>query len=203
MIKIKHIISIVVVLIAISTCIQLLSIRKEYKRMKSNQETLLDTVSMFKFRDSLNAAQVNSLKLKISEFKKHKQEDLSIIKDLKLKASQLENIVSINAKTITNLKAALRDTIIKDTTINIIDTLKYFSYKSKFTDVFGLIAKDSTYINIENREYLKAVQYKQKKKFWFIKLPIWLFGYKNKGIKVISMNPNTTVESVEYTTILE
>lgn len=198
--------NLLVIIIAISVFFfmnnRINKLRNENERFNANQEVLLDSVEYFKIRDSINVAKVNRLSLSVTEFKKHKQEDKKLIDDLKIKASQLENVISINVKTIANLKAALKDTLIHDTITNVIDTLRYFDYKSKFTDVYGLIGNDSVQIKIENREQLKAIMYMQKKKFWFMKLPIWLFGYKTKSLDVISLNPNTVINGVEYIEIV-
>ena len=65
-------------------------------------------------------------------------------------------------------------------------------------DVEGYIIRDSLSMNIANREALLITESLEKKKFWFIRLPIWLFGYKNKRLDVVSRNPNTQIQSVEY-----
>lgn len=196
---------IAVILIVIVGCVSFIynysKLSKENKLLKNNQEVLLDSNKSYKVRDSLNAVNVKLLELKMSELKKYREEDITLINDLKLSKSQLEKIISLKAEAINSLKAALKDSIIRDTITNQIDTLKCFNYKSVWIDVDGCIHKDSVNLQVKNREKLKVVESLEKKKFWFMKLPIWLFGYKNKQLDVISLNPNTTITNVEYISV--
>lgn len=196
---------IAVILIVIVGCVSFIynysKLSKENKLLKNNQEVLLDSNKSYKVRDSLNAVNVKLLELKMSELKKYREEDLELINDLKLSKSQLEKIISLKTETINGLKAALKDSIVRDTVTNQIDTLKCFNYKSVWIDVDGCMHKDSVNLQVKNREKLKVIESLEKKKFWFMKLPIWLFGYKNKQLDVISLNPNTTITNVEYISV--
>lgn len=199
--KIKIILTLIAIIASCLMCNRIQYLTEENNRLSNNQETLLTENEHYKIRDSLNVSKTNQLELKLSELKKYKSEYAQLIKDLNIKNSQLEQIISVNAETITNLKAMLRDSIRLDTVSNIIDTLKCFEYKSKYTDVSGCINKDIIDMQIHNRESLKAIESKKKKKFLFFKLPIWLFGYKSKQLDIVSLNPNTTIEYIEYISV--
>ena len=199
--KIKIILTLIAIIASCLMCNRIQYLTEENNRLSNNQETLLTENEHYKIRDSLNVSKTNQLELKLSELKKHKSEYTQLVKDLNIKNSQLEQIISINAETITNLKAMLRDSIRLDTVSNIIDTLKCFEYKSKYTDVSGCINKDIIDMQIRNRESLKAIESKKKKKFLFFKLPIWLFGYKSRQLDIVSLNPNTTIEDIEYISV--
>lgn len=199
--KIKIILTLIAIIASCLMCNRIQYLTEENNRLSNNQETLLTENEHYKIRDSLNVSKANQLELKLSELKKYKSEYAQLIKDLNIKNSQLEQIISVNAETITNLKAMLRDSIRLDTVSNIIDTLKCFEYKSKYTDVSGCINKDIIDMQIHNRESLKAIESKKKKKFLFFKLPIWLFGYKSKQLDIVSLNPNTTIEYIEYISV--
>lgn len=199
--KIKIILTLIAIIASCLVCNRIQYLTEENNRLSNNQETLLTENEHYKIRDSLNVSKANQLELKLSELKKYKSEYAQLIKDLNIKNSQLEQIISVNAETITNLKAMLRDSIRLDTVSNIIDTLKCFEYKSKYTDVSGCINKDIIDMQIHNRESLKAIESKKKKKFLFFKLPIWLFGYKSKQLDIVSLNPNTTIEYIEYISV--
>lgn len=198
-------IKITVILIVIVGCVSFIynynKLSKENNLLKNNQEMLLNSNKSYKVRDSLNAVNTKLLELKMSELKKYREEDLELINDLKLSKSQLEKIISLKTETINGLKAALKDSIVRDTVTNQIDTLKCFNYKSVWIDVDGCMHKDSVNLQVKNREKLKVIESLEKKKFWFMKLPIWLFGYKNKQLDVISLNPNTTITNVEYISV--
>lgn len=199
--KIKIILTLIAIIASCLMCNRIQYLTGENNRLSNNQETLLTENEHYKIRDSLNVSKTNQLELKLSELKKYKSEYTQLVKDLNIKNSQLEQIISVNAETITNLKAMLRDSIRLDTVSNIIDTLKCFEYKSKYTDVSGCINKDIIDMQIRNRESLKAIESKKKKKFLFFKLPIWLFGYKSKQLDIVSLNPNTTIEYIEYISV--
>lgn len=199
--KIKIILTLIAIVVSCLMCNRIQYLTEENNRLSNNQETLLTENEHYKIRDSLNVSKTNQLELKLSELKKYKSEYTQLVKDLNIKNSQLEQIISVNAETITNLKAMLRDSIRLDTVSNIIDTLKCFEYKSKYTDVSGCINKDIIDMQIRNRESLKAIESKKKKKFLFFKLPIWLFGYKSKQLDIVSLNPNTTIEYIEYISV--
>lgn len=199
--KIKIILTLIAIIASCLMCNRIQYLTEENNRLSNNQETLLTENEHYKIRDSLNVSKTNQLELKLSELKKYKSEYTQLVKDLNIKNSQLEQIISVNAETITNLKAMLRDSIRLDTVSNIIDTLKCFEYKSKYTDVSGCINKDIIDMQIRNRESLKAIESKKKKKFLFFKLPIWLFGYKSKQLNIVSLNPNTTIEYIEYISV--
>lgn len=199
--KIKIILTLIAIIASCLMCNRIQYLTEENNRLSNNQETLLTENEHYKIRDSLNVSKTNQLELKLSELKKYKSEYTQLVKDLNIKNSQLEQIISVNAETITNLKAMLRDSIRLDTVSNMIDTLKCFEYKSKYTDVSGCINKDIIDMQIRNRESLKAIESKKKKKFLFFKLPIWLFGYKSKQLDIVSLNPNTTIEYIEYISV--
>lgn len=199
--KIKIILTLIAIIASCLMCNRIQYLTEENNRLSNNQETLLTENEHYKIRDSLNVSKTNQLELKLSELKKYKSEYTQLVKDLNIKNSRLEQIISVNAETITNLKAMLRDSIRLDTVSNIIDTLKCFEYKSKYTDVSGCINKDIIDMQIRNRESLKAIESKKKKKFLFFKLPIWLFGYKSKQLDIVSLNPNTTIEYIEYISV--
>jgi hypothetical protein len=165
-------------------------LRKENSAYRHDVSVLMDSAKHYQVSDSLNAIQVKELQLKLLEYKKYRQEDAKLIE--KLKAGKLQTVVNTKVKTKTEIKTQIRDSIIYK------DTVKAISYTSKWTDINGFISKDTLQVSITNREELLLVESKQKKKFLFFKLPIWLFGYKEKTIDVTSKNPNTTIVGTEY-----
>ncbi len=157
---------------------------------RQNVTALMDSVAHYQVNDSLNASQIGELQLKLSEYKKYRQEDIELIK--KLRADKPQTIVKTKTETKYKIKTELRDSVIYK------DTLKAINYSSYWTDLHGFISKDTIQINIANREELVLVESLQRKKFLGIKLPGWLFGYKQKTLDVVSKNPNTTIIDIEY-----
>ena len=165
-------------------------LRKSNKPLHNNIEVLYDSVAHYKVADSLNAAKVAELQFSEKELLRLYNEDWVLVERLTKNAK---------LQTVEKIETVMHDTI----TVELLDTLfvdsaKYFKYNSKWTDVEGYIMRDSLSINIANREALLITESLEKKKFWFMRLPIWLFGYKNKRLDVVSRNPNTQIQSVEY-----
>lgn len=165
-------------------------LRDENLAYRQNVAVLMDSVANYQVSDSLSASQVGELQLKLSEYKKYRQEDAELIK--KLKADKPQTVIKTITEIETRIETQLRDSI------TYLDTLKIIDYKSYWTDLHGYIDNDTLQVNIVNREELLAVESLQRKKFLGIKLPGWLFGYKQKTIDIVSKNPNTTIVGIEY-----
>lgn len=171
--------------------------RARYMQYKQNQETLLDSLEYYKTLDSLNTVRIGSLTLSLEDYKKYRAEDYSIVNSA-TKREKLSSVNTVSSETSNSIITLLRDTV-RDTIYA--DTIKAFSYKSKYTDVNGLIFSDSIKIDIHNREELIVMQSIEKKKFLGIRLPIWLFGQKRVNVRVVSKNPNTQIINSEFVNI--
>lgn len=188
--KIPYIIAIVI----LAACyISLSHLKSENKRLKANQETLLDSVKSFKVSDSLKAITVGNLELSLKQYKKYHADDAILIKQLK--GQKPEVIIKPSMQTEYKVRTELKDSIIYK------DTLKTILYKSKWNYISGFINKDTINLSIVNYDELLITESLQKKKFLFFRLPISIFGYKRKVLNVISKNPNTKITSAEYITI--
>ena len=83
---------------------------------RQNVTVLMDSVAHYQVNDSLNASQIGELQLKLSEYKKYRQEDIELIK--KLRADKPQTIIKTETKTEYNIKTELKDSIIyKETKI--------------------------------------------------------------------------------------
>lgn len=171
--------------------------RARYMQYKQNQETLLDSLEYYKTLDSLNTVRIGSLTLSLEDYKKYRAEDYSIVNSA-TKHEKLSSVNTVSSETSNSIITLLRDTV-RDTIYA--DTIKAFSYKSRYTDVNGLIFSDSIKIDIHNREELIVMQSIEKKKFLGIRLPIWLFGQKRVNVRVVSKNPNTQIINSEFVNI--
>lgn len=188
--KIPYIIAIVI----LAACyINLSHLKNENKKLKANQETLLDSVKSFKISDSLKAIAVGNLELSLKQFKKYRADDAILIKQLK--GQKPEVIIKPSIQTEYKVRTELKDSIIYK------DTLKTILYKSKWNYISGFINKDTINLNVINYDELLITESLQKKKFLFFRLPISIFGYTRKVLNVISKNPNTRITSAEYVTI--
>lgn len=189
--KIKNIVLFVLLAVSAIAIFKIDKLYKENKLFKTNQEALLSDIERYKIADSINVARVGELSISLDEYKKYRAEDAELIK--KLKADKFTSAGNIKIETaIEHIPVAIHDTVYK------MMPFKAFNYKSKWTDVSGIIMPDSVLLDIINREELIITESYQKKKLWFIKLPAWLFGYKSKKIDIISKNPNTEVTDAEF-----
>lgn len=177
-------------------------LKQDKERLENNQGILLsrlnDSIRCYKVRDSLNAVSVSSLELRLKEYKKYRAEDAQLIKELTCRNENLQSVITSQIKTINSISTKLSDSIRIDTITNIIDTLKHFDYKSKWTDVSGIIDSnnDSIKLQIKNRESLKVIETVEYKRFLGF---LWKTSkIKNRQVRIISANPNTTIIETEY-----
>lgn len=200
--KIKHIKIIISVAVALGVVWLLASdikMREANHVLNNNIEVLYDTIFRYKVADSLNAVTIAELQFKKDELSRLREEDQKIIKQLTKKV-KLQSVENLELKNKLQLSVVLRDTVFIHHRIPV-DSAKAFTYHSMWTDINGLIYNDSIALSIENREALIITESLEKKKLGCIRLPIWMFGYKNKRIDAVSKNPNTTIESIEYINI--
>lgn len=188
--KIPYIIALVIL---VACYISFNNLKNENKRLKANQETLLDSVKSFKVSDSIKAITVGNLQLSLKQYKKYHADDAILIKQLK--GQKPEVIIKPSIQTEYKIRTELKDSIVYK------DTLKAILYKSKWNYISGFIAKDTINLSIVSYDELLITESLQKKKFLFFRLPISIFGYKRKVLNVISKNPNTKIISAEYITI--
>lgn len=189
-------------------CNRIRSLKAENGRLRSNQSVLLTEKQSvmaesqrYKVSDSLNAAQVSELELTLKEYKRYRSEDAKLIKSLKSGKSDLQKVVASQTETITTLSAKLQDSIRIDTATSRKDTLKHFSYTSKWTDVSGYIDlnRNSVGLQINNRESLKVVETITYKRFLGF---LWRTNKaKSRQVDVVSENPNTKITDCEYISI--
>lgn len=180
-------------------------IRKSNAKLRANQEILLSEKSglmlenrQYQIADSLNAIKAEELRLTAYEYKKYYAESLEIISKLRLDKRDMQKVIDFQANTIGQLSTNLRDTIIvQDTTRH----LKTFAYKSKWTDISGLIDldQDTVSLDIENRESLIVVESVEYKRFLGF---LWKTKHiKSRSVDIVSLNPNTVITNAEYKSI--
>lgn len=172
----------------------------ERDKYRSNTETLLQDVRTYQTKDSLNAAKVGVLELKLSEFEKYRASDAELIKTLQTKNRELEAVTTAQMETITKLRGTVRDSIVYlpgDTTTIV---LKCVDISDPWFSLKGCTTPDGeftgTHINRESLLIVETVQYKRWLGFlWKTK------KIKNRQIDVVSKNPATKILGVEFVTI--
>lgn len=171
----------------------------ERNRYRGNTETLLQDVETYKTKDSLNAAKVGVLELKLSEFERYRASDAELIKTLQTKNRELEAVTTAQMETITKLRGTVRDSIVYLPGDTVTTVLRCIEYSDKWVDFDGCIKNNTFSGKIITRDSLlitETVQYKR-----------WLgFLWKTKRIKnrefdIVSKNPHTKITGFEVITI--
>lgn len=171
----------------------------ERDKYRTNTETLLQDVSRYQTKDSLNAAKVGVLELKLSEFEKYRASDAELIKTLQTKNRELERVTTTQMETINELRATVRDSIVYLPGDTVTTVLRCIEYSDKWVDFDGCIKNNTFSGKIITRDSLlitETVQYKR-----------WLgFLWKTKRIKnrefdIVSKNPHTKITGFEVITI--
>jgi hypothetical protein len=172
---------------------------EERDRYRSNTEILLQDVRTYQTKDSLNAAKVGNLELKLSEYKKYRADDLALIKTLQTKNRDLQRVTTAQMKTINELRANVRDSIVYLPGDTVTTVLRCIEYSDKWVDLDGCIINNTFSGKIITRDSLlitESVQYKR-----------WLgFLWKTKRIKnrefdIVSKKPNSKITGFEVITI--
>lgn len=163
---------------------------------RGNTETLLQDVETYKTKDSLNAAKVGVLELKLSEFERYRASDAELIKTLQTKNRELERVTTTQMETINELRATVRDSVVYLPGDTVTTVLRCIEYSDKWVDFDGCIKNNTFSGKIITRDSLlitETVQYKRWLGFlWKTK------KIKNREIDVISRNPHTKIMGVEY-----
>lgn len=172
----------------------------ERDKYRTNTETLLQEVSRYQTKDSLNAAKVGNLELKLSEYKKYRADDAALIKSLQTKNRDLQRVTTAQMKTINELRANVRDSIVYlpgdtvTTVLRCIDIVEPYFELHGCTTPAGVFT--GTHINRDSLLIVETVQYKRWLGFlWKTK------KIKNRQIDVVSKNPATKILGVEFVTI--
>lgn len=171
----------------------------ERDKYRTNTETLLQEVSRYQTKDSLNAAKVGVLELKLSEFEKYRASDAELIKTLQTKNRELERVTTTQMETINELRATVRDSVVYLPGDTVTTVLRCIEYSDKWVDFDGCIKNNTFSGKIITRDSLlitETVQYKRWLGF------LWKTNkIKNRQIDVVSKNPATKILGVEFVTI--
>lgn len=172
----------------------------ERDKYRTNTETLFQEVSRYQTKDSLNAAKVGVLELKLSEFEKYRASDAELIKTLQTKNRELERVTTTQMETINELRATVRDSVVYLPGDTVTTVLRCVDIVEPYFELHGCATPDGqftgTHINRDSLLIVETVQYKRWLGFlWKTK------KIKNRQIDVVSKNPATKILGVEFVTI--
>lgn len=204
--KTEILITIVVIVFGLSTLLapffKLRRYEKKIERLEANERALLSSCEIYKVSDSLSAAKVNELQLSLKQAQTYNAEYINTINKLKLDKKGLQSIIASSTETSRDLVARLKDSVRIDTIIKDTAYIKHFTFSDAWTTAKGVVWPDSIHLNIQSRDSLLATISVERKKFLFIKLPIKLFGFKQKGLTIISKNPHTSINHIDFITVV-
>lgn len=170
-------------------------LRENVARYRANTTVLMKDVEQYRTSDSLNAAKVGVLSLKLSEMEDLRAEDIKTIESLKIKKRELEQITTMQMQTIANIKGQVRDSIVfVDRLVK--DTLQALDVADEWIDLHGVIYKDGAFDGtLEVRDSLTVVETVQHKRFlgflWKTK------KVKSREIDVVNKNPYSHIVGLE------
>lgn len=172
----------------------------ERDKYRTDTETLLQEVSRYQTKDSLNAAKVGVLELKLSEFDKYRASDAELIKTLQTKNRELERVTTTQTETINELRATVRDSVVYLPGDTVTTVLRCVDIVEPYFELHGCATPNGqftgTHINRDSLLIVETVQYKRWLGFlWKTK------KIKNRQIDVVSKNPATKILGVEFVTI--
>ncbi len=163
--------------------------RDERNRLQYNQTVLLDSITVYRVRDSLTAISIGVLTLERDDLKRYRAQDAELIKDLNLR---LRRVMSVG-KVFSASKYEIRS----------IEPIgdRVWRYKTPYIDFKASLESD---LSKSNSELLSAdvviydtiVQVLHRvPKFKF--LGIW-FGTRGVRQEIVSKNPHTVIVAAEY-----
>lgn len=199
--KWKYIVAVAVIAVAVAWIWSLSSKNQkliaERDRYKQNTEVLSTDIERFKVNDSLNAARVRSLELSLEEFERFRASDAAMIEKLRQKNRELQSVNDLQVRTIIEMGARPRDTILIRDSVPI--KAKAVHCGDEWYDFDGLMTDADFQGKLQVRDSLIVSETVEHKRFlgflWKIK------AIKNRQVEAVSLNPHTTIEDVVFVVI--
>ena len=165
--------------------------KAESERYRANTTALMEDVTHYKLRDSLNGARADALELSMKELQKWRADDAELIKDLKIKNRDLAAINKAQTQTIIELRARGKDTlIIRD---SIVTPAQAYHIGDKWYNFDCVVADNELSGNLAVRDSLVLEeQVKYKYFLWWKTKKI-----KDRKIDAISKCPYTSIMGIE------
>lgn len=182
-------------LVSVVVCLSLIKVvqglHEEKDRLTINNESLMESVNLYKSNSGKYAASVISLTLTKSELEKNRDELAETIKDLNIKIKRLQSASSTSTNTQVKVQTIIKDSIVYRNGLQ--DTLQSFSWEDSWTKIHGEIKNKDVNMYINSVDTLKQIVHRVPKKFLFFR-----FGTKAIRQEVVSSNPHTKIVYSEY-----
>lgn len=172
--------------------------RAENRRLAENQTALAGEVTRYRTRLGAEAASVQALRLRCSEFESLRAADARTIRRLGIRIRRLEAAARTVAATAVDAAAPLRDTVfirVRDTAATV-DSARVFRWRDPWVAIEGRIARDSVRCRIRSVDTLRQIVHRVPRRFLFIR-----WGTKAIRQEIVSTNPHTRIVHAEYVRI--
>lgn len=165
--------------------------RAEKERFKANQTALLAQVDTLTTENGKHAADVLKLSLTVDELRNANAQLVKTADELNIKLKRIQSASTTATNTEVKVITQVRDSIVyRD---SVIVPVKTFTWRDSWTDVNGVIERDSVDLLVSSVDTLTTIVHKVPHKFWFIK-----WGCKAVKQTVVSSNPHTKITYTEY-----
>lgn len=174
------------------------ALKSERDTYKSNTNVLLEDVKTYKTSDSLNAAKVGVLELKLKDFEKYRAADAEVIKSLQIKNRELTSITTTQIETINSLKGVVRDSFIYVDRV-VVDSFKTVNIVEPYFEMHGVIKNNlftGSFVNKDSLYIVSTVEYKRFLGFLWRTRKV-----KNREVDITSRNPNTKIIGFSFVEI--
>lgn len=166
-------------------------LRRENRRLESNQHALMNSVETYRTRAGESAAAVERLTLRCEEFRRTHSEDLARIRDLGLRLRRVESMAVAASQSRYDLRIGLRDTIIVRDTLR--DTVRVFDGGDAWSRVEGRIDGDTLEYTLQTVDTIRQIVHRVPRRFLFVR-----YGTKAIRQEMVSSNPHTQLVYTEY-----
>lgn len=174
-------------------------LKDECNTYRTNTETLLLDMERYQIKDSLNAAKVGELELRLSEYERYRADDAKLIRTLKIKNKELQAVTAAQLETITELSGTVKDSIVYlpgDTVVY----AKCIDVVDPYIELHGCATPDNkfsgTIITRDSLLITEVVEYKRFLNFLWRTRKI-----KNREFDIVSRNPYTNIVGFEVVTM--
>ena len=166
-------------------------------KYRNNTETLLADMEMYRVRDSLHAARVQSLELTIKEYERFRADDAALIKQLKQRNRDLTAVNKTQSQTIIDLRAVPRDTVVVRDSVRVPAVAVHCG--DAWFDFDGILTPDQFTGKLTNRDSLLLAETVKYKRFLGF---LWKTrSVQDRQLDVVSKNPHTEIMGIEHVVI--
>lgn len=167
--------------------------RRASQQYRANTESLLKGLEHYRTKDSLNVARVEALTLSKRQFEEYRASDAELIKELRTRNRTLQAVTTVQAQTITRLRATVKDSVIyRSDTVR--EVLRCVDYVSPYLELHGCMDKSEFDGIIKAYDSIIIVSSIKYKRFLFWRTK----RIKNRTIDIVNKNPNTKILGFEY-----